>query len=102
MDGETSTSDPESPQKKTARLRAFVVDSNIHGKGVGRKLVSAAIEWADKQGFEETELWTFKGLNAARKLYDGFDFVLMEEVLSWKWGKELMVQHFVRKAGGKR
>jgi GNAT superfamily N-acetyltransferase len=96
MDG--NPSDADNPETKVAHLRAFIVDDSVRGRGAGRKLLSAAIEWADEQGFAEVKLWTFKGLDAARKLYDEFGFVLQEEMMSAKWGRELMVQHFVRGA----
>ena len=99
MDGSSSMSNNET---KAARLRAFIVDSTIHGKGVGRKLLGRAIEWADEKGLEEVELWTFKGLDAARKLYDGAGFALVEEMMGEKWGKEVMVQHFVRRVKGSK
>jgi hypothetical protein len=54
------------------------------------------MEWADSKGLEEVELWTFKGLDAARKLYEGVGFELKEEMRSERWGTEMMVQRFVR------
>lgn len=102
----TSTSNPNSdfyPNhsqsssiRKSAHLRSFIVDSTTQGKGVGRRLINAAMEWADNRGFEEVELWTFKGLDAARKLYEGVGFELKEEMRSERWGTELIVQRFVR------
>lgn len=81
---------------RRAHLRAFIVDGCVRGRGVGRRLITEALGWADVTGYEEVELWTFKGLDAARKLYDGCGFVLREEMVSAMWGAELMVQHFVR------
>lgn len=97
MDGSSTLSKNET---KTARLRAFIVDSTIHGKGVGRKLLRAAMEWAGEKGFEEVELWTIKGLDAARKLYDGAGFLFVKEKMSEEWEREVMVQHFVRRIKG--
>lgn len=54
--------------------------------------MSVAMKWYDEKGFEEVDLWI-----AARKLYGDHGFILVEESSSLKWGKELMVQHFVRK-----
>ncbi|KAH7382917.1 N-acetyltransferase GCN5 [Cadophora sp. MPI-SDFR-AT-0126] len=84
------------PSRKV-HLRGFIVDEGVRGGGVGRRLLDAAVVWADERGFEETHLWTFEGLRAARRLYEGRGFVLRDEELRPMWeGKELLVQHFMR------
>ena len=52
----------------------------------------------EEKGFKELHLWTFNGLDAARRLYDHFRFLLLDERLGTQWGKEVMEQHFVRKS----
>ena len=98
MDGSMPNSEKGGGEGGARRVlvRAFIVDGCVRGRGVGRRLITEAIRWADETAFEEVELWTFKGLDAARKLYDRCGFVLREEIVSAKWGAELMVQHFVR------
>ncbi|PVH87900.1 hypothetical protein DL98DRAFT_581131 [Cadophora sp. DSE1049] len=82
---------------KKLHLRGFIVDEGVRGGGVGKKLLDAAVGWADERGFEETHLWTFEGLRAARRLYEGRGFGLRDEEVRTMWeGKELLVQHFVR------
>ncbi|KAI0535037.1 marR family protein [Xylaria digitata] len=80
-----------------AHLRAFIVDSDVRGGGVGCRLLAEAIEFVDKQLFEETRLWTFAGLDAARRLYESFGFVLKEQSTGSQWGKEVTEQLFIRK-----
>jgi len=88
------------PAKKV-HLRGFIVDEGARGGGVGKKLLDAAVSWADERGFEETHLWTFEGLMAARRLYEGMGFGLRDEERRVMWeGRELLVQHFVRGRGG--
>ena len=82
-----------------AHLRTFIVDDGSRGVGIGRQLISHAIAFVDKNTFEETHLWTFKGLDAARRLYEAFGFVLVDEVLGTRWGVEVTEQLFVRKFG---
>lgn len=77
-------------------LRWFIADDRIRGTGAGRKLLSAALNFVDGQGFKETHLWTFSGLNAARHLYEANGFVLAEEQSGSQWGKEVLEQRFVR------
>ena len=80
-----------------AHLRWFIVDESLRGKGVGRQLFSRAVAFADKAGFRETHLSTFKGLDAARHIYESHGFTLVEEKPDTNWGKEVIEQQFVRK-----
>jgi GNAT superfamily N-acetyltransferase len=54
----------------TAHLRWFILDDGCRGSGVGRQLLRAAVEFCDQHGFDAIQLWTFKGLDAARRLYE--------------------------------
>ena len=79
-----------------AHLRWFVVDEGIRGGGIGKALLSQAIGFCDQQGFNETHLWTVKGLDAARKLYQQHGFYLAEEYYGDQWGTNILEQKFVR------
>lgn len=80
-----------------AHLRWYIIDDVLRGTGYGKALLDAALAFADEQGFAETHLFTFSGLNAARHLYEARGFVLTEEGAGTQWGKEVMEQRFVRK-----
>lgn len=79
-----------------SHLRWVIVDDGVRGSGTGKRLLNAAVAFCDAQGFEETHLWTFKGLDAARKLYEAVGFELAEEWSGDQWGKALTEQRFVR------
>lgn len=79
-----------------AHLRWFILDDGCRGSGVGRHLMAEAMAFCDIRGFSEVHLWTFKGLDAARKLYEGFGFVLKHEEQGEQWGSSVTEQHFVR------
>ena len=79
-----------------AHLRWFVVDKGIRGGGIGKALLSQALEFCDQQGFHETHLWTVKGLEAARKLYQQHGFYLAKEYYGDQWGTNILEQQFVR------
>ncbi len=83
----------------TAHLRWYIVADGLRGGGIGRRLLAAAIGFCDRQGFAETQLWTFRGLDAAWNLYEAHGFALADEVPGRQWGAEVMEQRFVRKAG---
>lgn len=79
-----------------AHLRWVIVDDGLRGSGAGRRLLTDAMKFCDRTGFSEIHLWTFKGLDAARKLYEDFGFALVEEWAGDQWGREVTEQRFVR------
>ena len=81
-----------------AHLRWFIVDDSARGSGVGKQLLDTALAFVDAQGFAETHLWTFSGLEAARHLYESRSFSLAEERPGSQWGSEVLEQRFVRSA----
>ena len=88
--------DGEDLGEDTAHLRWFIVDDGLRGTGAGRRLLQAALAFCDAGGFRETRLWTFRGLDAARHLYEARGFALAREWSGRQWGDEVMEQLFVR------
>jgi GNAT superfamily N-acetyltransferase len=80
-----------------AHLRWFIVGKSARGGGWGQKLLEAALLFCDQQNFREVHLWTFEGLDAARALYEKFDFSLIEQREGDQWGTVVTEQKFVRK-----
>lgn len=66
-------------RENTAKLRFFLVEPEARGKGVGRKLLEAAIQFSKKCGYNNIVLWTNDCLHAARHLYESYGFQLIEE-----------------------
>jgi len=91
--------DGESLGDNRAHLRAFIIGDSLRGSGVGRKLLNRAVAFCDERGFRETHLWTFKGLDAARHLYESVGFVLAEEQQGEQWGQPMTEQLFIRPQG---
>jgi DNA-binding MarR family transcriptional regulator/GNAT superfamily N-acetyltransferase len=89
----------KSSEAGTAHLRWFIVDDALRGTGIGRQLMTNAMQFVDAH-YSETYLWTFKGLDAARHLYESFGFRLAEESEGDQWGTKVTEQRFVRAAGG--
>ena len=88
--------DGEDLGKDIAHLRWFIVDDTARGQGIGKKLLAAAMSHVDQYRFAETQLWTFKGLDAARHIYEQEGFVLRQENPGQQWGTEVFEQLFVR------
>lgn len=79
-----------------AHLRWFIMDESCRGQGVGRRLLGEATAFCDRRRFSATQLWTFKGLDAARRLYDAFGFQLSHEAPGDQWGGTVVEQKLVR------
>ncbi len=84
---------------RQAHLRWFIVDESLRGMGVGRALLQQAMDFVDAH-YDETYLWTFKGLDAARHLYEAAGFTLAESAEGRQWGSVVVEQRFVRRRGG--
>ena len=81
-----------------AHLRWFILDDGCRGQGVGSALLRRVIDFVDQERFTRTVLWTFKGLDAARHLYERNGFRLVEEYAGAQWGVNLMEQRIEREA----
>ncbi|MEN5158699.1 bifunctional helix-turn-helix transcriptional regulator/GNAT family N-acetyltransferase [Achromobacter spanius] len=81
---------------RQAHLRWFILDDGCRGSGTGRKLIDAALDFCDRFGFSACQLWTFKGLDAARKLYESVGFKLVHEEAGHQWGSIVTEQQFTR------
>ncbi|CZR64282.1 uncharacterized protein PAC_14180 [Phialocephala subalpina] len=93
--------DKDNARSKKAHLRFFIVGDGVRGKGVGKKLLTEAVNFCDEKEFEECELSTFKGLNVARKMYDGLGFEIVREALCKPWDVEILQQYMTRKRGAR-
>jgi GNAT superfamily N-acetyltransferase len=80
-----------------AILRCFILDPSAHGQGLGKQLLKEAVDFCDEHRFPAVRLWTFKGLDVARKLYENAGFVLASEQEGQQWGKAVVEQCFVRR-----
>ena len=78
----------------TAQLRWFLIEPEFRGSGLGRTLVTKALEYCRQKNYRHVFLWTFKGLEAARHLYEEAGFTLTEEKGNDTWGPLLLEQRF--------
>lgn len=82
-----------------SHLRWFIVSPIAHGMGIGNMLLRKATAFVDDHGFDRTRLWTFKGLDAARHLYEKHGFTLAHQTPGTQWGMQVIEQEFVRGRG---
>lgn len=78
-----------------AHLRWFIVSDAWRGRGVGHRLIDAAMAFCRSRGYRQIYLWTFGGLDAARHLYETAGFELVEARPGTQWGTEVNEQRFV-------
>lgn len=82
-------------EARAAHLRWFIAGDALRGSGVGTQLLDTALAFCRKRGYHAVELWTFAGLDAARRLYERAGFALAEEYNGTQWGEPLREQRFV-------
>ncbi|WP_051362285.1 GNAT family N-acetyltransferase [Solimonas soli] len=80
--------------ERAAHLRWFIAGDALRGNGVGHRLLGSALAFCRERGYRAVELWTFAGLDAARRLYEQAGFVLAEEFDGTQWGRALREQRF--------
>lgn len=88
--------DGEGLDENTAQLRWFLIDDEIRGHGFGQVLMEKALAFCDHHGFDAIQLSTFKGLDAARRLYERHGFGLISEQPGDQWGPVMTEQIFQR------
>ena len=77
-----------------ARLRWFIVDPQLQGSGIGKNLMMQSVEFCKQKRFPRVFLWTFKGLESARRLYEAAGFRLCEENRVAQWGQTIQEQKY--------
>lgn len=77
-----------------ARLRWFIVDERMQGRGLGRKLMRGAMQFCRDAGHRCVTLTTFAGLDAAAALYAAHGFRLTDERVDSTWGVPVTEQRF--------
>jgi GNAT superfamily N-acetyltransferase len=77
-----------------AHLRWFIIEAAYRGRGAGRRLLDEAVGFCRGCGHRRVTLWTFSGLDAARRLYEQAGFFLAEERRGAQWGIEVTEQRF--------
>lgn len=76
-------------QDGQAHLRWFILDPAVSGRGLGRHLLHSTVSFARRTGIRSVYLTTFRGLDAAARLYAAAGFRIVDERLGRTWGREV-------------
>jgi GNAT superfamily N-acetyltransferase len=82
---------PESG-REAARLRFFILDSSLRGRGFGRLMVSEAMRFCRNQQYNRVFLTTLPKLDAAMRLYAECGFTLVAENMQTFHGSQFVEQ----------
>lgn len=78
----------------TAQLRWFLIEPNVRGKGLGKRLMTTAMEFCKEKNYRKVFLDTISMLDAARHLYKYYGFELTETTEHDIWGKHLIEERW--------
>lgn len=80
-----------------AKLRLLLIEPAARGLGLGKRLVAECVAFARKAGYDEITLWTQSILSAARAVYAGAGFELVESRPDGAFAKGLISETWVLK-----
>jgi ribosomal protein S18 acetylase RimI-like enzyme len=80
---------------ETGVIRWFVLDADLRGQGLGRRLLDELLTKALEVGYERLRLETFSELRAAARLYRELGFEVVREDTRPRWGRaSITYQHY--------
>jgi GNAT superfamily N-acetyltransferase len=82
----------QSGEPEVAKLRLFLLDPEVRGRGLGQRLLDACLDFAREAGYRRLRLWTHESHRAACALYarNGFRLTASRPVHSF--GQDLVEQ----------
>lgn len=78
----------------TAQLRWYLVAPDARGHGLGRALLTRAIEFSRRAGYRSVLLWTVSALTDAARLYRSAGFTLTESIPARRWSVDVVEEKY--------
>ncbi len=82
-----------------AQLRWFLIESELRGRGLGRRLLGEALRYCLGQGYKKVFLWTLEQLPAAGHIYRTCGFMKTDEKIHPLWGKTVREERYELELG---
>jgi len=79
---------------RAAQLRWFLVSPGARGRGVGKRLLRAAVAFCRRRGYSSVILWTVRALVAAAHLYQSAGFRLVSAKRGRRWGVRVVEEKY--------
>ncbi len=79
---------------ETAKLRLFMLVPEARGKGLGRQLLGACMDFARDRGYRRMALWTHESHRAACALYEKAGWRLVRSEPKVSFGTEVVEQGY--------
>ncbi|MCC5907162.1 MAG: GNAT family N-acetyltransferase [Balneolaceae bacterium] len=86
-------------REEKAQLRYFLIHPDYRGIGLGKTLMKLYMEYLKEKNYKEAFLLTTRELSAASSLYKRHGFFLSDEKPTEDFGKPMILQRYVWKAG---
>lgn len=80
--------------RKVAQLRWFILYPTYRGLGLGKELMTCAVDFCKDKQYGKVFLWTFDELHAAIHLYRSFGFERIETKTHLRWGRKLTEERY--------
>ena len=77
---------------RTAKLRLFLLEPEMRGRGLGRRLLITCMSYAEASGYAGMRLWTHESHRAACGLYRATGWRLESSVPVRSFGRDLVEQ----------
>jgi ribosomal protein S18 acetylase RimI-like enzyme len=77
-----------------AQLRWFLVNPASRGRGLGRRLLTEAINFSRESQYSSIILWTVAALTSAARLYQAAGFTKVESNQTHLWGVDAIEEKY--------
>jgi len=82
--------------KRSAQLRWFLVHPEYRGRGLGTRLMRAALRFCDDRRYGLVFLWTTSELEEAARVYTRFGFAKTQSKTHQIWGQHVTEERYER------